>query len=144
MFMDTELLFSDAQAVTAAAASTNYLDLAVAVDISVGTPVFISGGVDVAMTDGSSDSTLDVDAYYDSTTTFTPDRQQLLHIIPAVSAIGYDFFASLNPLSATLYRYLQLYFTPNNGNLSAGSFTIGANLQIQRNNHYASGFTITS
>ena len=95
------------------------------------------------MTDSGSDSTMDVDAYYDSTTTFTPDRQQLLHIVPATSAIGYQFRATLNPLSSTLYRYLELYYTMNNGNLTTGTFTVGMVLDYDRNNIYADGITIS-
>ena len=144
MITDNLLRFSNAQAVTAAAASTNYIDLEVAREIAVGHPLWIQVNVEVAMTDGSSDSTLSVDAYYDSTTTFTPDASQLGLIIPAVSAIGWIGYFALKPHLSTTYRYLELYYTPNNGNLSTGTISASLVLDIDRNTHEANGFTIST
>lgn len=143
MLLDSQLLFSEAQAVTAAANSTNYIDLTVARDIAVGWPLKVFVAVTVAMTDGSSNSTLSVSAYYDTTTTFTPDASQLLLIVPAVSAAGALFEATLDPHLSTLYRYMTINFTPNNGDLSTGSFTVGIVLDAQRNYAYADGITIS-
>src|SRR3990172_8777134 len=108
MLIDSQALFSDAQAVTAAANATNYYDLTVARDIAMGRPLKVWVNVDVAMTDASSNSTLSVTAYYDTTTTFTPDASQLLFIIPAVQAAGTIFEAYLSAHLSTLYRYLTI------------------------------------
>lgn len=143
MILDAQLLFSDAQAVTAAAASTNTIDLSVARDLGAGRDVWVAINVDVAMTDGSSDSTLTVDLYFDSTTTFTPDAQQRLLIIPAVQAAGARFYVKVSPLPSTKYQYCQLYYTPNNGNLDTGTFTAGLVLDVQDNFAYADAITIS-
>lgn len=49
MFIDSQLLLSDAQALTATAASTNYIDLSADRDIGKGEPMALVVGVDVAM-----------------------------------------------------------------------------------------------
>lgn len=143
MIFDALLQFSDAQAVTAAAASTNYVDLKKARNIGIGEDLYIVLIIDVAMTDSGSDSTLTVDLQGDSTSTFTPDGTQTLFVIPAVSAIGTKFVQRVSPGLAAAYEFLQLYYTPNNGNLSAGSFTafICRN-QDNAADYYASGFSV--
>lgn len=144
MYLDAQLLFSDAQAVTAAAASTNTIDLSAVRDIGTGTPLYVVSVCDVAMTDGSSDSTLDVILYGDSTTTFTPDAQQTLFTFPATSAAGTVYISALDPASAPLqYRYIQLYYSPNNGNLTTGSFTSFITMNVDRYKTYAKGYTIS-
>ena len=141
MITDALLVFSDAQAITAAAASTSSLDLGVARDIGAGQQLFVAISVDVAFTDASSDSTLTVDLQYDSTTTFTPDATQTLCSIPALSAIGYKRLIPIAP-QETSYRYAQLYYTPNNGNLTTGSVSASIVLGADLNRYYASGYTI--
>lgn len=144
MYLDSQLLFSDAQAVTAAADSTNILDLKAVRDIGTGTDLFVVVVVDVAMTDDSSNSTLTVALQGDSTDTITPDGTQDLFTIPAVSAAGSIFYAKLDPGSAPLqYRYINLRYTPNNGNLSAGSFTAFLTPAIDKYKAYADNITIS-
>lgn len=144
MFLDAQLLFSDAQAVTAAAASTNSIDLGAVRDIGTGENLYLVVTVDVAMTDTGSDSSLAVAIEGDSTTTFTPDGTHTVFTIPAVSAAGAIFVHKLDPSSAALqYRYIQLKYTPNNGNLTTGSFTSFLTKDIQRYVSYADGITIS-
>lgn len=144
MYVDAQLLFSDAQAVTAAAASTNYVDLGAVRDIGTGQDLYVVVVCDVAMTDAGSDSTLDVILYGDSTTTFTPDASQTLFTFPAVSAAGTVKIAKLDPSSAPLqYQYIELYYSPNNGNLSTGSFTAFITHNIDKYTSYADGITIS-
>jgi hypothetical protein len=144
MIIDSQLLFSNAQAVTAAAASTNYVDLSEVRDIGSGEDLYVVSVVTVAMTDGSSDSTLDVILYGDSSTSFTPDGQQSLFVFPAVSAIGTLRCAKLSPTLAPLqYRYIELYYSPANGNLSAGSFTSFLGVGVQNYVSYADAITIS-
>ena len=144
MFIDAQLLFSDAQAVTAAAGSTNTIDLSAVRDIGNGRPLFIVVTVDVALTDIGSDSSVTVALEGDSTTTFTPDGTINLFTIPAVSAAGSIFIASLSPSAAPLqFQYIRLLYTPNNGNLTTGSFTAFIALDIQRYVSYADAITIS-
>lgn len=144
MYVDAQLLFSDAQAVTAAAASTNYLDLGVARDLGTGEDLYLVTVCDVAMTDSGSDSTLAVYLYGDSTTTFTPDGSDLMYTFSATSAAGTVKYAKLDPGAAALqYRYLEVYYSPANGNLSTGSFTTFITNNIQKYVSYANGYTIS-
>lgn len=144
MILDAQLQFSDSQAVTAAAASTNYVDLGVARDIGTGESLYVVVVCEVAMTDASSDSTLDVILYGDSTTTFTPDAQQTLFTFPAASAAGTVKIAKLDPGSAPLaYQYIELYYSPTNGNLSTGTFSAYLTTNIDKYTSYADAITIS-
>lgn len=124
MYKDAENLFSDAQAITAAAGSTNTIDLSQNRDIGTGENIYIAINVDVAFTDAGSDSTLTVALEGDSTASFTPDGTQDLLTIPALAAVGDTFFVKLDPGSAPLqFQFIRLLYTPNNGNLTTGSIT---------------------
>lgn len=144
MYVDKALLFSNAQAITAAAASDDYVDLGAVRDIGTGEPLYVVVNVDVAFTDGSSDSTLTVALEGDSSTTFTPDGTDTLFTIPALAAIGDTFIARLDPgMAALQYRYIRLKYTPNNGNLTTGSVTAHITHDIQKYKSYAKGYTIS-
>jgi hypothetical protein len=138
------MLFSDAQAITAAADSTNSVDLGAVRDIGTGEPLYVVVSVDVAFTDSGSDSTLTVTLEGDSTTTFTPDGTLDLFTIPALAAAGDVFIARLAPDAAPLqYRYIQLVYTPNNGNLTTGTVTAFITNNIQKYESYADNITIS-
>ena len=144
MYVDKQLEFSDAQAVTAAVASTNYLDLGANRDIGTGETLYLVIGVDVAMTDAGSDSTVTVSLQGDSTTSFSPDASKDIAVIPATSAAGYEVIIALDPGSAPLqYQYVQLLYTPNNGNLTTGSFTAFITKDIQKYKSYPAGYSIS-
>ncbi len=144
MYLDAQLLFSDAQAITADAASTNIVDLSQVRDIGTGQSLYIVTIVDVAMTDSGSDSTLAVILEGDSTTTLNPDGSQTLFTIPATTAAGEKFFARLDPGSAPLqYQYIGIQYTPANGNLTTGSFTTFMTVNIDDWKAYADNITIS-
>lgn len=144
MILDAQLQFSDSQAVTAAAASTNYVDLSAVRDIGTGEDLYVVVNCEVAMTDASSDSTLDVYLYGDSSTTFTPDGSNLLFTFPATSAAGTVKIAKLSPgMAALQYRYIELYYSPNNGNLSTGTFSAYLTTNIDKYTAYADAITIS-
>lgn len=142
MLVDAQLLFSDAQAVTAAAGSTNTLDLGAVRDLGAGKPLYVVVTTDVAMTIGG--ITLTVALEGDSTTTITPDATQDLFTIPASTAAGATFIASLDPGAAPLqYQYLRLKYTPNGGSLTTGTFTAFVTSDVQRVRAYADAVTIS-
>lgn len=143
MILDAQLQFSAAQAITAAAISTNIVDLGAARDIGTGESLYVMVNVNVALTDSGSDSTLSVALYGDSTTTITPDGTQQLFIIPALAAAGSVYFARISPDFAANYRYIGLYYTPNNGNLTTGSVSAYIVKDIQKYVSYADGITIS-
>lgn len=132
MQLDSLLEFSSSQAITAAAASQSIIDLVAVRRIGEGTPLYVCVCVEVAFTDGSSDSTLTVDLQTDSTSTITPDGSHTLGTLPALAAIGKYFFPLPMGAAAMDYEFAQLYYTPNNGNLSTG--TISAFITSQPDN----------
>ena len=144
MITDALLLFSDSQAITAATASTSYVDLGAVRNPGVGANLYVQVSIDVAFTDSGSDSTLTVALQGDSTAgSFTPDGTQQLFIIPALAAAGNKYYARISPDFASAYRYLQLYYTPNNGNLTTGSVTASIVDGIQAEQVYAKNYTIS-
>lgn len=143
MIIDAQNLFSDAQAITAAAASTNIIDLGAARNIGVGQNLYVGVTIDTAFTDTGSNSTLTVALEGDSTTSFTPDGTQQLFIIPALAAAGAKYFARVSPDFASNYRYIRLYFTPNNGDLSAGALTAFLVMNPDGQATYPKGYTIS-
>lgn len=144
MYVDSQLLFSDAQAVTAAAASTNSIDLGAVRDIGTGEELYLVVVCDIAMTDSGSDSTLAVTLEGDSSTTFSPDASDALFTFAAASAAGTRKVLKLSPEMASLqYRYIQLRYTPANGNLTTGSFTAFITKDIDRYVSYADSITIS-
>jgi hypothetical protein len=58
----------------------------------------------------------------DSTDSFTPDSTYTLFTVAAVAAAGTKHVAHV-PVGSANFRFGRLLYTPNNGNLSTGSFT---------------------
>lgn len=145
MYVDSHLLFSDAQAVTAAAASTNYVDLSAVRKMGVGQPLYLVVICVVAMTDSGSDSTLAVILQTDDNTSFSSASEVMsLGSFAAVSAAGTRLIAPLPPAPANAFeRYARVYYTPANGNLSQGSFDAFIALDIAAWSPYANGYTIS-
>lgn len=130
MLLDKELVFSDSQVVTTAAAtgSTNYLDLLAAGDIGVGEPLWAVGLVSEAVTasGGAANVTfaLQVDdntSFSTATTIFTTAA-----IAKATLVLGYRFMAvRVPPIPAgAKERYMRALITPDTNDLTTGKFTI--------------------
>ena len=143
MIFDAQNLFSDAQAITAAAASTNIIDLGSARNIGVGENLFVVVTIDTTFADTGSNSTLTVALEGDSSDSFTPDGIQQLFIIPALAVAGSKYVARISPDFASNYRYIRLYYTPNNGDLSAGAVTAFICHDADLQKHYPKGYTIS-
>ena len=144
MYVDAQLQFSDAQAITADAASTNIVDLGASRDIGSGENIYLVVIVDVAMTDAGSDSALQIIVEGDSTATLTPDESFIAFTIPAVTVAGSKFFHKLDPGQAALnLQFIGIQYTPTNGNLTTGSFTTFLTKNIDNYVAYASNFTVT-
>ncbi len=71
MIIDSRLEFSDAQAVTATAASTNIVDLTQDRDIGPGSPMWVICQLDVAADAGNSDETYSVGLETDDNASFS-------------------------------------------------------------------------
>lgn len=151
MYVDAQLTFSDAQAVTATAASTNQIDTGplfsgnTGRNLGVGENLFIVVTVDVAMTDASSDSTITVTLETDDNSAFSSAATvATLGVIPAVTAAGAMFVYRLPIATSVPYeRYIQLKYTPANGNLTTGSFTASIVKDASIYAQYASGIPAT-
>lgn len=128
--------FSDAQAISAAAASTDYVDLAVARSgIGVGTPVFLCIRTAVAPTQAA--DTLSIEVQQDDNTSFTSPQTVFM---PLVGAAGAEVLASDARLATAgkwiwraplpyeiVERYLRLYY---NNTTTVGVFTLDAWLDL--------------
>lgn len=145
MILDAQLQFSDSQAITADAASTNIIDLTHANrDIGTGESLYVVVNVEVAFTDASSDSTLAVILEADSTETLTPDASLTLFTIPALAAVGDKFIARLDPGAAALqYQYIGLQYTPANGDLTTGTISAHLTTSIDQYVLHADNITIS-
>lgn len=137
--------FSNDQAVTAAAASTSQINLKVAGrDIGNGNPLYVVIKCTVAMTDGSSDSTLAVTLRQSAAANMgSPDTLATICTFPAVSAAGVGYVYAIPPGLVTK-QYLDLYYTPASGNLSTGSFTafVTPEYAVAKNYADASDFSL--
>ena len=144
MIMDSQLLFSDEQAVTAAADSTNVVDLGVARDIGI-SDLWLFLLVTETMDDTGDDSTLAVTLVTDDNAALSSDSVVMsLVTIPALTAAGTIYFWRIPTEILVAYeRYLALAYTPGNGNLSAGKFTAGIVKDIQHWTAFASGFSVS-
>lgn len=144
MKVDAHNLFSDAQAVTAAAASTNLIDLGVSLrNMGVGTPIYIVSQVDVAFTDSSSNSTLAVTLEQDTAAAFSSTTSiQTVGTFAALAAIGARLVAAIS-IDVITEQFVRLYYTPANGNLSTGSVTSFLTDHVQAYTSYADGVTIS-
>lgn len=142
--LDKENMFSDAQAITAAAKSTNVIDLSDAGrDIGVGENLYVGVFVSTAFTDAGSDSTLTVDLEQDDDSGMaSPVKVQEVGILPALAAIGAKIISRIDPLKIT-ERYLQLSYTPNNGNLTTGAVKAYLVKDIDAFKAYADAITIS-
>lgn len=145
MIYDAALLFSDAQAITATADSTNVIDLTTARDLGVGEELYIALTVTTAFTDASSDSTLAVALVTDDNASLSSDSTVMsLVTIPALAAAGTTYFIRVPIATLNQYeRYIGLTYTPANGNLTTGAITAGIVKDIQKWKAYPSGVTIS-
>lgn len=126
MMIDALDKFSAAQAITASAGSTNVIDTYSAyTNIGKGEPsLYLNVTCDVAMTDAGSDSTVTVTVETDDNAAFSSATTavQSLAVFAALSAAGTVRSVKLQPFT-TLERYVRVYYTVANGNLTTGSFS---------------------
>lgn len=122
MLLDKQHQFSDAQAITAAAKSTNVIDLSDAGrDIGNGERLFLVVVVTTAFTDAGSNSSLTVDLEQDDDSAMgSPAKVQEIGSFPALSPVGTKLIAAIDPAKIS-ERYLQLGYTPVNGDLTTGA-----------------------
>lgn len=142
MMMDSQALFCEKLAVTAAAASTNQLKVG-AVDFAKGSPRLSLVVVCTDdMTDASSDSTLAVTLRTDSDVAMgSPTTLATIGTFPAASKAGTRLVYDI-PQGLAFEDYVDIYFTPANGNLTTGKFTAWIGLDVQGDHAFPAGYSM--
>lgn len=145
MIFDKTLQFSDGQAITATAASTNSIDLGVMGQVhgaatalkqdsfkSVHVPLLVQ--VTETFDTAAEDGTLKIDIELDSTDTFTPDKTITLGTFTEAELVaGFQIPWTLFPQGVNL-RYARLKYTVGGaGNFTAGKITAGVVAGVQTN-----------
>ncbi len=151
MYVDSQLEFSDAQAVTATAISTNVIDLQpedqtnVLQDIGHGEDMYLVVKTKTACTSATSAATLTLTLESDS----TADLATSATVHHSSGAIVFASFAPAKSEVAVIKlpagdyeRYLGLRFTVGTENLTAGAFDAFITKDIQKAKEYASGFSV--
>lgn len=121
MYLDKELIFSNAQAVTAAAASTDLIDQGSAANM-VGKELYLVIKTDVAATAAGA-ATVNFQLQCDDNSSFSSPKilMETGDIGKASLVAGYVAFKGKLPVGAE--RYLRVYYSVGTGPLTAGSFT---------------------
>ena len=160
MYVDSQIEFSDVQAVTATAISSNVYDLfsmglgGGATDVTPNTRLDIGQGTDhlylvvntaVTATDTGNDATLTITLESADDAGLTTNAQ--VHY--SSGAIAFASFATAGTnlvairLPSALYRrYLGVRYTVASGPLTAGAFDAFVTPTLQQNRIYKSGFTV--
>jgi len=144
MFIDAQHRFSDAQAVTADAGSTNIIDLGVARNLFDGEPLAVVLTVDVAADGTTTDETYEFQIETDDNSGFSSATDLV------VQSIGYAALTAGSkhilpvPVGAAVERYLRVYY--NVGGTSP-SITVTADLlplsMVDKYKAYADNITIS-
>ena len=131
MIIDKQQLFSDEQAITATANSTNVIDLGAA-DMDAGTPLHILAQVTEAFTAAGA-ATLTVTLETDDNDSFSSATTLLstAAIGKATLVAGYQLPISFLP--ENVERYVRLVYTVATGPMTAGKITAGVTGPLQTN-----------
>lgn len=130
MILDALLEFSDAQAVTSTAISTNVIDLGPVTDnvlrnIGTGEPVYLIVSTNTTATDTSSDATLTVTLESDSTANLATSAT-VHYSTGAIAFAGYatagTVVAAVQLPAGNYEQYLGVRYTVASGPLTAGAF----------------------
>lgn len=122
MYRDAQLEFSVAQAVTASAASTNYVDLGAAGDaVGVGSTCFLVIRVGTAVTSGGA-STVTFDLRTDSDPAFGTETTLFTSGAIAKASLTANTWIVQVAVPLGVKRYLRVYYTVATANLTAGTF----------------------
>lgn len=141
MILDAQLLFSDAQALTGTAASTNLIDLGVDRDIGSGQPLAVCIDVDVAADTTSGNETYQFDLETDDNSGFSSAVVLARRIIDKASLTAGTKWVMGLPNDNE--RYLRLNYTLGGTTpaITVTAYLIGRE-DIDKQANYASGFSI--
>lgn len=147
MFVDSQCEFSNAQAVTSTAISTNVIDLGddnTLQDIGAGQPLYLVVLTQTAATDVSSDATLAVTLESDSTANLATSAT--VHYTTGTLAFGAfspagTVLAAVRLPSGSYERYLGVRYTVASGPLTAGNFDAFLTTDYGKFLSYANAYT---
>lgn len=144
MILDAQNLLSDAQAVTADAASTNYIDIGVARNLFDGEPMAVVLQVDVAADGTTTDETYEFQIETDDNTSFSSPTDLLVHSIGYAALTAGSTHVLPVPVGAAVEKYLRLFYNVGG---TTPSVTVTAFLQplsmVQKYKNYADGLVIS-
>lgn len=137
MILDKLLMFSEAQAVTASAASTDVIDLGpidgTRRDIGVGYPLELFVNVNTtAAAAGAATVNIQLQTSPDNSTWTTLTSSGDL----ALSALTSGRRVMSQKVPQGVQRYLRVNYVVGTGPLTAGAFTAGINLDVDNNSPY--------
>lgn len=137
MILDKLLMFSEAQAVTASAASTDVIDLGpidgTRRDIGVGYPLELFVNVNTTATAaGAATVNIQLQTSPDNSTWTTLASTSDL----ALSALTSGKRVWSQKVPQGVQRYLRINYVVGTGPLTAGAFTAGINLDVDNNSPY--------
>lgn len=148
MIIDSQQIFSDAQALTATAVSTNVIDLGADRNIGIGEPMAVVINVDVAADSTTGDETYEFQVQTGSTATPTTVIGKIGYggsneLAESTLAAGYRIVIPL-PTNSTADRYLRLNYVLGG---TTPTITVTSHLQplnmIQAEVTYPKGYTIS-
>jgi hypothetical protein len=135
MYIDKNLTVSSAQAVTATAASTDYIDLGSARQIGLSKQLYVLFTVNTT-TASAGATTMTIKIQTDDNTSFSSatDLYTSGSIAKATLVSGYQVLIPI-PVSG-MERYMRLYYTVSTADFSAGAFTASIIDEPQANTAY--------
>ena len=143
MFLDAQQLFSDAQAVTTTAASTNYVDLQVDGNLGIGEPMAVVVVVDVALDDGDADETYVITVEVDDNSSFSSAAVIATKTATRGDVAGTKYVLGI-PADSSAERYIRVKYT-HGGTSPTGTYTAFLQPQnlIQNDVVHPKGYTIS-
>lgn len=143
MILDAHNLFSDAQALTATAASTNLIDLGADNNVGIGEPMVVVLQLDVAADDTTGDETYSVALQTDDNSSFSSATSVGSATITRGDAAGTRYVISVPP-STSLERYVRVYYTlaGTTPTATVTAYMIPQSF-LQNDVYYADGITIS-
>lgn len=143
MILDAQQLFSDAQALTSTAASTNLIDLSSDRNIGIGEPMSVLIVVDVAADDADGNETYSVAVQTDDNSSFSSAATLATLTITRGDAAGTRYAFTLPP-TESMERYLRLNYTlgGTSPSVTVTAFLIPTSM-IQNDKYYADNITIS-
>lgn len=142
-YVDSQLLFSDGQALTTTAASTNIVDFGVDGNVGIGEPMAVVINLTVAADDTTGDETYVAALQVDDNSSFSSATQIGSATITRGDAAGTRYIIPV-PADTTAEQYMRLNYTlgGTTPTVTLDAFLIPQSM-IQNYVSYADGFTIS-